>query len=261
MNQLWHVNLVCTITTTPARPPLIMRLPCGLTFQPYNLWWRSRITITSKLGSLGVGKMGQYLLSNEKYVTYLYSNLLPWIYLTYLPIHDGRIESVSQNDLPWILKYLSMMVESKGFFSSKWAALNTSSIHPWWSNDLILLITNNTLSSFFPIVLHVEIQSKQKERGDQMSYDVEIISTYKNTMHIGHREYLWVPNRCNCPRLKPGRQYIVTGNQRYFAEIGESRLVVDRDNLVSSWKAGLHNKWDKIQANDLILCQSETRTE
>ena len=80
-------------------------------------------------------------------------------------------------------------------------------------------------------------------------------------MHLGHREYLWVPNRCNCPRLKPGRQYIVTGNKRYYPETNESKLVVDRDNLVNSWKDKLHKKWDKIQADSLLLCESETRTE
>ena len=123
-------------------------------------------------------------------------------------------------------------------------------------STLMLLYLRSYIS-----VLHVKILSKHKEGRNELSYDVEIISTYKNTMHLSHREFLWVPNRCNCPKLKPGRQYIVTGNKRYFPVLGESKLVVDRHNLVNSWKQKLHDRWDKIQADALLLCASDTRTE
>ncbi|XP_038078499.1 ADAMTS-like protein 5 isoform X1 [Patiria miniata] len=109
-------------------------------------------------------------------------------------------------------------------------------------------------------VLHVEILSKAIENG-QTRFDTTILQTYKNTVHLGRREYIWVPNVCKCPRLKTGGQYLVTGNRRFDTETGETRLVVDRDNLVSAWKDGYHKKWDKIQARESLVCSQGEEEE
>ncbi|XP_033634112.1 ADAMTS-like protein 5 isoform X2 [Asterias rubens] len=105
-------------------------------------------------------------------------------------------------------------------------------------------------------VLHVEITSKTIENG-QTRFDATILQTYKNTVPLGRREYIWVPNVCKCPSLKTGSQYVITGNRRYDSETGETQLVVDRDNLVSAWKDGYHKKWDKIQARETLLCPAQ----
>ena len=42
-------------------------------------------------------------------------------------------------------------------------------------------------------------------------YEVLVHQSYKNTVPLLHKEFLWLDNPCNCPRLRTGRSYIVMG--------------------------------------------------
>uniref|UniRef100_A0A3Q2XL12 NTR domain-containing protein n=1 Tax=Hippocampus comes TaxID=109280 RepID=A0A3Q2XL12_HIPCM len=46
-------------------------------------------------------------------------------------------------------------------------------------------------------------------RGEETRYDVQILHTYRNSFRLEHREFLWVPNVCDCPNLEQGKQYIL----------------------------------------------------
>nr|KAG5703708.1 hypothetical protein BaRGS_022997 [Batillaria attramentaria] len=47
--------------------------------------------------------------------------------------------------------------------------------------------------------------------GGETRYDVTIFRSYKSRMKLLDREFLWAPNLCNCPRLRPRKSYVIMG--------------------------------------------------
>nr|XP_006826095.1 PREDICTED: ADAMTS-like protein 5-like [Saccoglossus kowalevskii] len=99
---------------------------------------------------------------------------------------------------------------------------------------------------------HIQVLSK-KLMNDQTRYDVSVIQTYQNQFILTHREYLWVPNTCDCPRLRTGKEYLVTGNLKTNFKDGESRFVITDKNFVRKWKTNAHAKWDTLQQKNPCL--------
>lgn len=85
-------------------------------------------------------------------------------------------------------------------------------------------------------------------------YDVAIEQTYKNQIHMSRREYLWVTNACPCPKLRTGGRYIATGDRVTSPETGESRLTLERENLVVKYKPALQESWDRLQRKERSIC-------
>ncbi|XP_072166792.1 ADAMTS-like protein 5 [Diadema setosum] len=98
----------------------------------------------------------------------------------------------------------------------------------------------------------------QSTIGGETRYDVDIEVTFKNNIHLNHREYLWVPNACPCPKLRTGGRYIVTGSRVSSPETGESRLVLEREDMVVKYKPRLRESWDRLQSREQKVCAKYT---
>ena len=49
--------------------------------------------------------------------------------------------------------------------------------------------------------------------GKRFRHDVEVKTVYKSNFKLMLREYLWVYSSC-CPKLRPGRNYLIMGRKR-----------------------------------------------
>ncbi|PIK47406.1 putative ADAMTS-like protein 5 [Apostichopus japonicus] len=85
-------------------------------------------------------------------------------------------------------------------------------------------------------------------------YDVQILQTFTNNVMLFSREYIWVPNVCQCPRLKIGRDYLIMGDRVQSANTRENLLMVDRDKMVIRWNPMKFDLWDTIQSTSNAKC-------
>ena len=85
-------------------------------------------------------------------------------------------------------------------------------------------------------------------------FDVVIEQTFKNKIHLNRREYIWVTNPCSCPKLKVGGRYVVAGDRTISPRTGESRLTLERENLVMKYKSGLRESWDRLHRKEQTVC-------
>ncbi|XP_071370038.1 ADAMTS-like protein 5, partial [Centroberyx affinis] len=73
-------------------------------------------------------------------------------------------------------------------------------------------------------------------RGEETRYDVQIIHTYRNRFRLEHREFLWVPNVCDCPRLEQGRQYVLMVRRHINYEHTLNRILLEESSYVVPYK-------------------------
>uniref|UniRef100_A0A3B3VKX5 ADAMTS like 5 n=1 Tax=Poecilia latipinna TaxID=48699 RepID=A0A3B3VKX5_9TELE len=73
-------------------------------------------------------------------------------------------------------------------------------------------------------------------RGEETRYDVQIIHTYRNRFRLEHREFLWVPNLCDCPDLQPGKQYILMVRRHINYERTLNRILLEEDSYVVPYR-------------------------
>ncbi|XP_029354692.1 ADAMTS-like protein 5 isoform X2 [Echeneis naucrates] len=73
-------------------------------------------------------------------------------------------------------------------------------------------------------------------RGEETRYDVQIIHTYRNRFRLEHREFLWVPNVCDCPHLEEGRQYVLMVRRHINYERTLNRILLEEDSYVVPYK-------------------------
>ncbi|XP_013391286.1 ADAMTS-like protein 5 isoform X2 [Lingula anatina] len=78
-------------------------------------------------------------------------------------------------------------------------------------------------------VIRAKVNGGIKSRG-AMRYDISVIQTYKTTVPMLPREYVWVPNLCGCPDLRTNEQYIMMGKNAIHGR--EVRLELDHRSLV-----------------------------
>ncbi|XP_028298079.1 ADAMTS-like protein 5 [Gouania willdenowi] len=74
-------------------------------------------------------------------------------------------------------------------------------------------------------------------RGEETRYDVQIIHTYRNRFRLEHREFLWVPNVCDCPQLDVGRQYILMARRHINHERTLNRILLEEDSYATMFRA------------------------
>ncbi|MEQ2273963.1 hypothetical protein XENORESO_011671, partial [Xenotaenia resolanae] len=73
-------------------------------------------------------------------------------------------------------------------------------------------------------------------RGEETRYDVQIIHTYRNRFRLEHREFLWVPNLCDCPDLQVGKQYILMVRRHINYEHTLNRILLEEESYVVPYR-------------------------
>ncbi|XP_077421004.1 ADAMTS-like protein 5 [Vanacampus margaritifer] len=73
-------------------------------------------------------------------------------------------------------------------------------------------------------------------RGEETRYDVQILHTYRNSFRLEHREFLWVPNVCDCPNLEQGKQYILMVRRHINYERTLSRILLEEDSYAVPYR-------------------------
>uniref|UniRef100_A0A3P9LQT7 ADAMTS like 5 n=1 Tax=Oryzias latipes TaxID=8090 RepID=A0A3P9LQT7_ORYLA len=74
------------------------------------------------------------------------------------------------------------------------------------------------------------------QSGEETRYDVQIIHTYRNRFRLEHREFLWVPNVCDCPHLEGGRQYVFMARRHINYERTLNRILLEEDSYVVPYR-------------------------
>ncbi|KAM9311087.1 ADAMTS-like protein 5 [Gastrophryne carolinensis] len=72
--------------------------------------------------------------------------------------------------------------------------------------------------------------------GKETRYDVQVIVTYKNTFPILRREYIWVPNTCDCPSLLEKREYILMARRHVNYEHTLNRILLESQSFVRPYR-------------------------
>lgn len=73
--------------------------------------------------------------------------------------------------------------------------------------------------------------------GEETRYDVQIIHTYRNRYRLEHREFLWAPNKCDCPFLEKGHQYVLMLRRHINYENTLNRILLEEDSYVQPYRA------------------------
>lgn len=90
-------------------------------------------------------------------------------------------------------------------------------------------------------------------------YEVEILQSYKNTIPILSREFIWaesVPD-CPCPTpyLRPGTDYILMGKTDGKFRRNEIRLLLDKDSYVRVYNQVNADRVLRIRRDEAKYCQ------
>lgn len=72
--------------------------------------------------------------------------------------------------------------------------------------------------------------------GEETRYDVQIIHTYRNRFRLEHREFLWVPNLCDCPDLQVGRQYVLMVRRHINYERTLNRILLEEESYAVPYR-------------------------
>lgn len=72
--------------------------------------------------------------------------------------------------------------------------------------------------------------------GSETRYDVQVKETYKNLYPIVHREYVWVPNACDCPYILVKREYIMMARRHVNFEQTLNRILLEHNSFVRLWQ-------------------------
>lgn len=72
--------------------------------------------------------------------------------------------------------------------------------------------------------------------GKETRYDVQVVMTYKNNFPILRREYMWVPNTCDCPILLEKREYILMARRHVNYEHTLNRILLETHSFVRPYR-------------------------
>uniref|UniRef100_A0A8B9JPG5 ADAMTS like 5 n=1 Tax=Astyanax mexicanus TaxID=7994 RepID=A0A8B9JPG5_ASTMX len=95
--------------------------------------------------------------------------------------------------------------------------------------DLHIMVSVHPVSSVAKVLGKVYV-------GVETRYDVQIIHTYRNRYHLEHREYLWAPNRCDCPLLEEGYQYVLMVRRHINYEQTLNRILLEEDSYAQPYR-------------------------
>lgn len=92
-----------------------------------------------------------------------------------------------------------------------------------------------------------------------LRYDVAIMESYRNILAIQQREFLWTLDaRCPCPKLRVGRDYIITAHALDDLHNKESRLVVDNTSFVRRFTERRHKQLERLRKQQTRRCNQTT---
>ncbi|XP_056372545.1 ADAMTS-like protein 5 isoform X2 [Hyla sarda] len=75
----------------------------------------------------------------------------------------------------------------------------------------------------------------KKTIGQETRYDVQIKHVYKNKFPLVHREYIWVSNKCDCPKLQDRKEYIMMPSKHVNYERTLNRILLTINSYVRPW--------------------------
>lgn len=91
------------------------------------------------------------------------------------------------------------------------------------------------MSFYIPLVFRAKILGKTYV-GQETRYDVQIIHTYRNRFRLERREYMWAPNRCDCPSLDEGHQYVLMVRRHINYEHTLDRILLEEDSYALPYR-------------------------
>ncbi|XP_075758830.1 ADAMTS-like protein 5 isoform X2 [Pelodiscus sinensis] len=71
--------------------------------------------------------------------------------------------------------------------------------------------------------------------GQETRYDVQVQHTYRNRFPLVHREYVWVPDACDCPALLERREYLLMARRHVNYEHTLNRILLPRGSYTRPW--------------------------
>ncbi|KAM8974329.1 ADAMTS-like protein 5 [Pelodytes ibericus] len=80
----------------------------------------------------------------------------------------------------------------------------------------------------------------KKTVGKETCYDIQVLITYKNNFPILRREYIWVPNTCDCPNMLEKREYIIMARRHVNYEKTLNRILLETDSFVRPYRPKEH---------------------
>ncbi|XP_069818564.1 ADAMTS-like protein 5 isoform X3 [Dendropsophus ebraccatus] len=75
----------------------------------------------------------------------------------------------------------------------------------------------------------------RKTIGRETRYDIHIKHVYKNKFPLVHREYIWVSNKCDCPKLQDRTEYIMMPSKHVNYERTLNRILLTINSYVRPW--------------------------
>ncbi|GFY42160.1 ADAMTS-like protein 5 [Trichonephila inaurata madagascariensis] len=86
-------------------------------------------------------------------------------------------------------------------------------------------------------------------------YELDVRQSFKNTFSLLPREYVWSPDTCRCPKLRPGKEYIIMGKSDHTYKKRESRLLVDKTCFVRTFNLKYARRLQKLRKDQDKKCK------
>ncbi|XP_063770320.1 ADAMTS-like protein 5 isoform X2 [Pseudophryne corroboree] len=83
-------------------------------------------------------------------------------------------------------------------------------------------------------VIHGKILGR-KIMGKETRYDIQVKHVYKSKFPLVHREYIWVTDKCNCPKLQDRQEYIIMASRHMNYERTLNRILLFAHSYVRAW--------------------------
>lgn len=106
---------------------------------------------------------------------------------------------------------------------------------------------------FFLAVSRVEVINSEPVGGERR-YEVLVHQSYKNTVPLLHKEFLWVDNNCLCPKMRHGRSYLVMGSTE-VTRGREVRLVLRNGSYVRRYTPRNLARILRVRHNEMRFCR------
>ncbi|XP_040179488.1 ADAMTS-like protein 5 isoform X1 [Rana temporaria] len=83
-------------------------------------------------------------------------------------------------------------------------------------------------------VIRVKILGRRK-MGLETRYDINVKHVFKNKFPLVHREYIWVSNQCDCPKLEDNQEYIMMPSRHVNHERTLNRILLSPNSYIRPW--------------------------
>ncbi|XP_054715559.1 ADAMTS-like protein 5 [Uloborus diversus] len=104
-------------------------------------------------------------------------------------------------------------------------------------------------------VIRAEIIGYEFLQGETR-YELEVKQSYKNTLSLLPKEFIWSPDACRCPKLRQGKEYVIMGRIDNGYRKRESRLLVDKSSFVRTYNLKYARRLQKLRKDRLKKCKS-----